>query len=566
LQRWRLRDGAAAGGDDALGASEGAPDAFLSWKTAKNREGREGHGRGTPRMNANERAWSLVLCAVCALPLAATRAQTGWTHFGRGPQRDSSATLAPPALDAPVVISADETGAPIEWVWQSGVVVGLDHALAQGWSRGEPRVFAVGLSGGAASATVAWSSVVDEPVFNSWSTTLVDASNTAVVVASGEELTAIDIFTGSRRWTAPLQNPIVNASPLITDDLGGADRVFITDASAFGDGRLYCVNADPRSTGNPFDPGEIVWSVVLGDTNGNTPAYLAGVVYVSTAGGKVLAFDATATSAPEPLWTFENPSAGFFSGCAVRSDGAGVSIFAATYAFSGGHLNSHLIELDAMTGAEQWRAASNRTDATPIPLDGGRVVLSGGLSGFGSQPSLQLFRETPGGAELVWDTALDTWEDLNGNQRLDPGEFLPAGGWTHQPIVTGDMILCGAIPVSGSSFGPCTDLYMLDLSLAPSDPGFVGDRFEGAGATPALTDAGLITIGASGLHIFSVCYADCDNSSGAGDLDVFDFLCFQDRFIAGDPYACDCDVSGGGGVCDVFDFLCFQDRFIAGCD
>jgi hypothetical protein len=54
------------------------------------------------------------------------------------------------------------------------------------------------------------------------------------------------------------------------------------------------------------------------------------------------------------------------------------------------------------------------------------------------------------------------------------------------------------------------------------------------------------------------CYPDCD---GSGVLDFFDFLCFQNAFLAGDPYA-DCDQSG---VLDFFDFLCFQNEFIAGC-
>jgi hypothetical protein len=65
-------------------------------------------------------------------------------------------------------------------------------------------------------------------------------------------------------------------------------------------------------------------------------------------------------------------------------------------------------------------------------------------------------------------------------------------------------------------------------------------------------------------HIDS-CYPDCDTSTGPGVLDIFDFLCFQNRFEAGSAYACDCDTSTGGGVCDVFDFLCFQNAFAAGC-
>ncbi|MFG0282882.1 MAG: GC-type dockerin domain-anchored protein [Phycisphaerales bacterium JB039] len=55
-----------------------------------------------------------------------------------------------------------------------------------------------------------------------------------------------------------------------------------------------------------------------------------------------------------------------------------------------------------------------------------------------------------------------------------------------------------------------------------------------------------------------VCPPDCDAS---GALDFFDFLCFQDRFAAGDLRA-DCD---GSGELDLFDFLCFQNEFAAGC-
>ena len=63
----------------------------------------------------------------------------------------------------------------------------------------------------------------------------------------------------------------------------------------------------------------------------------------------------------------------------------------------------------------------------------------------------------------------------------------------------------------------------------------------------------------------TVCYADCDGSTGAGVLDIFDFLCFQTNFVTGSPYACDCDQSTGPSVCDIFDFLCFQSAFVAGC-
>lgn len=54
------------------------------------------------------------------------------------------------------------------------------------------------------------------------------------------------------------------------------------------------------------------------------------------------------------------------------------------------------------------------------------------------------------------------------------------------------------------------------------------------------------------------CYADCD---GNGRLDIFDFLCFLNAFLEGDPYA-DCD---GSGELSIFDFLCFQNAFLEGC-
>ena len=50
------------------------------------------------------------------------------------------------------------------------------------------------------------------------------------------------------------------------------------------------------------------------------------------------------------------------------------------------------------------------------------------------------------------------------------------------------------------------------------------------------------------------CYSDCE---GDGDLDVFDFLCFQSEWASQTTYG-DCENDGDW---DVFDFLCFQGQF-----
>ena len=57
------------------------------------------------------------------------------------------------------------------------------------------------------------------------------------------------------------------------------------------------------------------------------------------------------------------------------------------------------------------------------------------------------------------------------------------------------------------------------------------------------------------------CYANCDGSTANPVLNVNDFICFQSRFAAADPYA-DCDAST---TLNVNDFICFQSRFAAGC-
>ncbi|MCH7792602.1 MAG: TIGR03790 family protein [Planctomycetes bacterium] len=76
------------------------------------------------------------------------------------------------------------------------------------------------------------------------------------------------------------------------------------------------------------------------------------------------------------------------------------------------------------------------------------------------------------------------------------------------------------------------------------------------------TTGGTSTLATVTIVYTSGCYADCDKSSGVGTLDIFDFLCFQNSFVSGEPYACECDPDP---ACDIFDFLCFQNSFVAGC-
>jgi hypothetical protein len=68
----------------------------------------------------------------------------------------------------------------------------------------------------------------------------------------------------------------------------------------------------------------------------------------------------------------------------------------------------------------------------------------------------------------------------------------------------------------------------------------------------------------TGVATPQACYANCDNSTAPPILNVNDFICFQQRFAAGDSYA-NCDGSTSPPVLNVNDFICFQARFVAGC-
>jgi Subtilase family len=60
------------------------------------------------------------------------------------------------------------------------------------------------------------------------------------------------------------------------------------------------------------------------------------------------------------------------------------------------------------------------------------------------------------------------------------------------------------------------------------------------------------------------CACDFDTSTGANICDIFDFLAFQNAFVAGDACAIDLNTSTGVGVADIFDFLDFQNSFVGG--
>ena len=203
-----------------------------------------------------------------------------------------------------------------------------------------------------------------------------------------------------------------------------------------------------------------------------------------------------------------------------------------------------MVKLDAATGDLIWSAPSNRTDAIPIRLDDGRVVLSTGLPGFGSVPSLQVFQDTGASATLFGDSALDTWND-DGDGLLEIGEFTFVGGWTNHPHVVdphpltgGPVVFVGSIdiPSGGSFFDGYTQLNMIDLSVPFGSPGWIVSSSPDAGSSPAVVGPTLYSVGQGGVAGFgSYCPGDVDLSGGADFFDVLAHLrAFDARMPMGD--------------------------------
>jgi hypothetical protein len=159
--------------------------------------------------------------------------------------------------------------------------------------------------------------------------------------------------------------------------------------------------------------------------------------------------------------------------------------------------------------------------------------------------------------------ALAAFDDGTGPALYAAGEFHP---------VATSSASCAVARWDGRSWeylGGVIRGFSGGLALAVFDDGsgpglWLGGAFEALGDTRTARLAKWIACPAG------VCYANCDTSAGRGGgptLSASDFLCFQQRFAAGQPYA-NCDGSTdpfGAPTLNVADFVCFMRRFAAGC-
>lgn len=457
-----------------------------------------------------------------------------WASLARSPAHPAASLRGPDSLAAPRwVRAATDAPTPITFIPASGPVAGDGLVFALARLNSTP----VALALDALTGRVAWIAPIDAPIFDSWAAPAFDERRHALLVASGHSFLALRARDGLPLWSTPIPAGIVNASPIPTDLLARPNRAFITDYGAFGGSSfLIAINLDPFDpASNPFVPGEIVWAAPIGAASGSTPTLVGDLVVVATQGpggsqGQVLAFPThPASTSPASLWTFANPAFdGFFGGLAAARDASGATrLYAASYNFFGSRSSSTLFKLDAATGTLVWAVPANRSASIPIPLPDGRVLLAGGLNGFGTVPTLQCFADLGTTASLLWDSAASTWIDANLNGVMDPGEFLSLGGWNHHPAIAWNagtpVAFAASITTGPGGASTYASLHRLDLSLAPNDPAFVTSSASGAGSSPAIVGQWLFSTGPGGILAFG----PRPDVNADGRLDLDDLYAFE---------------------------------------
>ena len=495
----------------------------------------------------------MILVLVCSV---ATKVQAGtqdWPAYANTMSRESIAVDGPNTLDGDTldwVADKDpqDTNFLVDFENATGPVVynGSVYAYAKYYNESNEYTNSQVIAYDANSGHALWATVIDQAVWDSWSSPCIDAKHNTVLIGSGSRVFAMDANNGAQLWATQLDQNVVNASVCAAVDIHHA-RAFITDYDDMfgGTGKFYCINLDANDPNNPYEPGQIAWSQVIGNTSGNTAAYRNGVVYVASIGtdfrGYIHAYDATATNAVE-LWKFTNPDyKGFWGGVVVTKEGF---LYAATYNFWGEEDNSTLIKIDCADGNIIWSTPTERTNAMPVVV-GDRIYICGGIDNYGSRTKVEAYQDNGDSVSKLWQTGPD----------------MVVGGWTNQPVYANGKLYVGAIPMNGG-YGAYTELYILNVSATPGDSNFIVAHYtaKSCGNNPAVTYDSIYTIGYDGLFKFhqSGFLGDIRRD---GKVDIYDFDEFAESWLFNGPVGvkrADLDLDGD---VDFTDFALFANEW-----
>jgi hypothetical protein len=158
----------------------------------------------------------------------------------------------------------------------------------------------------------------------------------------------------------------------------------------------------------------------------------------------------------------------------------------------------------------------------------------------------------PAGTNVYARRQIESFDDGSGPALYVTGQFLNWGGVSARGIVRWNGQAWSGV---GAGIFPGSEVY----GMAAGQGAYGPTLYVGGGLSQA--GGGVVRYVAQYVGCPN-CYANCDLSTSPSTLNVNDFVCFMQKFIASDPYA-NCDNSTAAPAINVNDFVCFATKFAA---
>jgi hypothetical protein len=414
--------------------------------------------------------------------------------------------------------------------------------------------------------------------------------------------------------------------PVVTTPMPSLHWYQVTNFLGFDDGSGWALYAAGRNSstelGLPRWDGEL-WTWVGGDfgtvvalavfDDGTGKAlYGGGEVFVGPALplAHVVRWDGQQW---QPLPSTVN---GFVSVLATFNDGTGEALYVGgNFNMAGSVPASHIARWDGQNWSSLGGGVNNSVWAMARYEDaaGPALYVSGRFTQAGGAPAAHIARWdgaggwSPLGDGMNWNVApIAVFEDAS-------GMALYAAGWFSQPVpylarwdgaswsAVGTQVNRQPFGLASFDVGDGPHLYAVgwftDIGGVPFP---YAARWDGAtwsaigdltsdypGLTVAATDDGAPAVYIAFYHNFwhsnfirfgcepqlPPCYANCDGSTVAPNLNIDDFICFVNEFAQAQAvppsqqmtHYANCDGSTIEPILSVNDFLCFINEFAAGC-
>ncbi len=334
-------------------------------------------------------------------------------------------------------------------------------------------------------------------------------------------------------------------------------------------GAIFAGNASILSYGGSSWTGINTGDAQFVNPAANSPL---GLIY-SNALGALKVFDGIGVigTIPSPNW--------FLLGGAPTGGTRGtVSIFGQIYAYGGigsnGIVSTPGVFFYSGVGADPWISIGNGSVGNNIGEPTSLESLNGDLY-LGTKAD---FSTTSVGTLAVRrNSAPNTWQFL-ASFTLNNNQFSSSGIRALRTIVAGGvpyLIIAGSfdtvVPLGGPSITGCAGVIAYNGTTFSKLASGFGGNVEAMVPTAdlkALYLAGATNDASSSPLVRRwepvPCYANCDGSTASPVLSAGDFVCFLNKFRAGDSYA-NCDGSTGNPTLTAADFVCYLSRFRAGC-